>query len=259
MTITQEFLGQRARLYQESIKDSPLARDHEIRTALGYLNPRAGDKILEFGAGSGACSAIIADLITPGGELVATDPSSEQLANIQSMQKNNIRTVHTGSEHLLRPQNLLQENYFDAIWSLGAFHHCLDKTTSFINFSKLLKNQGRLLICDPFHGSNFAKYFDTEVARFSITGHEVAFLTKEFCSSLCYLSGFTPPLFHELDVVWRFASLPELSSFLYKIHGMTKTTVQECYDKAKQLLRIEKCDDFYVVHLDITIMETYKK
>lgn len=257
---TKEFIGQRAQLYTEVLKEFPNARAEEIKLNMSYLKPQKGEKILEIGAGSGLYSKVLADLIGSNGELVATDPSRDQLENIQTFNKPNIRIVEAGADKLLESPVLANEKgTFNAIWSLGAFHHCPDKSQAFCNFNQMLKAGGRILICDVFSGSSLAKYFDEEVARFSMTGHEVAFLTEGFSRSLCYLFGFTDPVFHELDYHWHFKTKQDLGLFMYKLHGMSKTTPEECLKKVEEFMEVECKDDSYILHVPLTILETYKK
>ena len=256
---TKDFIGQRAQLYNEILKEFPLARAQEISVNMGYFKPLEGEKILEIGAGSGLYTQVLSDLIGPTGELVATDPSADQLCNVTALDKPNIRVIQAGADELLENPSLVEEKEsFDAIWSLGAFHHCMNKSQAFSNFCQLLRANGRLFLCDVFSGSSLADYFDAEVARYSITGHEVAFLTQEFARSLCYLYGFSDPTFHELDYEWNFASKEDLGLFMYKIHGMAKTTPEECLEKVEAFMHIEQKNNGYTLHVPLTILETYK-
>jgi len=122
----------------------------------------------------------------------------------------------------------LQKNSIDAIWSFGALHHCFDKTSAFKNFAKILKKDGRIVIIDVFQNTTLAKHFDEQAAKFCATGHEVAFWTKEFTDSLCYLAGLKKPTFVDLDIQWKFNSKEDIGKFVYKIHAMTGTNEKEC-------------------------------
>lgn len=51
-------------------------------------------------------------------------------------------------------------------------HHCFNKIRAFQNFARVLKGGGRLVIADVYHGSKLARHFDTQVARFCVTGHK---------------------------------------------------------------------------------------
>lgn len=256
---TQAFLGERAKLYTEILNEFPFVRAEEVRINLSYLKPQEGEKILEIGSGSGLYTRPIAESIGDQGEMIATDPSADQLENVRSFNLANTRIIAQGADTLLEDHSLSCESAsVDAIWSLGAFHHCQNKSKAFENFFHLLKPGGRVLICDVFSGSSLADYFDVEVARFSMNGHEVAFLTQNFASSLCYLFGFSEPKFHELDYSWHFKTQEELGMFMYKLHGMSKTTPEACLQKVLEFMQVTRDAEGYTLHVPLTILETYK-
>ncbi len=256
MTVATGFFGQRAQLYTEALSDFPDVRAVEVAINLAYIKPNKGEKFLEVGSGSGLYTKILAPLVK---ELVATDPSEDQLENLKTSNIADLRTIQVGADLLHENEILVHEKgSFDAVWSLGAFHHCSNKTQAFANFRDLLKTGGRILICDVFSGSTFADYFDAEVALFSIIGHEVAFLTEHFARSLCAISGFSKPRFISLDYPWVFKNLQDLGLFMYKLHGMTKTTPEQCLESVGKFMKIEKSQDGFILHVPLVILETYK-
>jgi arsenite methyltransferase len=254
-----EFIGERAQMYGDTHRQFPNARAEEIAINMRYLKPQEGETILEIGSGSGLYSKVLSEIIKNTGVLFATDPSKDQLAHIEALKLPNIQIVPVGADKLLKDTAMLEKRgSFDALWSLGAFHHCLDKSTAFENFAELLKPNGRILICDVLSSSQLAKYFDIEVARYSMTGHEVAFLSHEFSSSLCYLYGFTEPTFYDLHYPWIFDSQEDIGLFMYLIHGMNGTTPARCLDKVKEFMEVEYRNGKYILHVPLTILETHK-
>src|SRR5579862_23718 len=180
----EEFTGLRSQYFKEIMREFPHARQEELQLALEHLQPKKGESILEIGAGSGFFSKAIAEHVYPS-HLVVSDPSAEQLEEIGNQK--NISIVKGGADSLPLDHPSLPESGFDAIWSGGSFHHIRNKFLAFTHFHQLLKPGGRLVISDVFAGSNLAKHFDLEVAKYCVTGHEVSFLSKEFADSLCYL------------------------------------------------------------------------
>lgn len=256
---TCEFTGIRSKLYDDVLTQYPDARKEEVQININLFKPKEGEKILEIGSGSGLYTKVISDMLGKTGELVATDPSRDQLDYISKLNRDNIRIVEAGSDTLLSGTGLEEEKgSFDGMWSLGAFHHCMNKSESFKNFHELLKTNGRLFICDVFSGSFLADYFDSEVSRYSSTGHEVAFLTKGFASSLCSLYGFTKPKFHDMDFYWHFDTREDLGIFMYGIHGMVKTTLELCLEKVEELMYVDVINNKHVLRVPLTILETYK-
>ena len=185
-------------------------------------------------------------LLNPAFSILKKPPSSFLFLN-----KNNIDTiqfVQFGSENIN-----LEKDKVDAIWSFGAMHHMIKKNQAFENYSRILKPNGRIVIGDVFLGSNLAKHFDNKVARYCITGHEVAFWSKEYTESICFLNGFKKPKFYDLNIQWRFRKKEDIGTFLYKLHGMTKTTPKDCLKGAEEILGIEKKNGFYCLNWPITI------
>jgi len=247
----QEFDGIRSKLYKEALIEFPEVREEDIEIMKKYLAPQKGERILEVGSGSGFFSKYISELIGKDGRLIVSDPSLEQLEEIKNLNKNNIDTiqfVQFGSENIN-----LEKDKVDAIWSFGAMHHMIKKNQAFENYSRILKPNGRIVIGDVFLGSNLAKHFDNKVVRYCITGHEVAFWSKEYTESICFLNGFKKPKFYDLNIQWRFRKKEDIGTFLYKLHGMTKTTPKNCLKGAEEILGIEKKNGFYCLNWPMTI------
>lgn len=246
-----EFSGERSRLYRECLREFPHARSEDIEVMKKYLAPKDGETILEIGAGSGFFSKVLADMVK---KLIVSDPSAEQLEEVRQLHKKNIEVREEGADTLTSGKETA-----DAIWSFGAMHHCLNKTKAFRNFARILKKGGRLILADVYHGSKLAKHFDTQVAKFCVVGHEVAFWTKEFGESLCFLTGFEKPRYYDLNIQWKFNTKEEIGTFLYKIHAMTKTTPQECLKGAEEILGIEKKGEKFCLNWPMKVMVSKKK
>jgi len=245
-----EFSGLRSQLYKACLEEFPHARDEDLKIMAKYLAPKKHEIILEVGAGSGFFSTPLASMVK---KLIVSDPSKEQLNEIKQLKLKNVDLVEQGADTL----NLKSGN-IDAIWSFGAMHHCFNKTKAFKNFAKTLNKNGRLVIADVWCGSKLAKHFDTKVAKYCISGHEVAFWTNEFAESLCFLAGFEKPKIYNLKIQWKFNSKKDIGIFLYKIHAMTKTTPLECLRGAEEILGIEKKNGLYCLNWPMKIMISKK-
>jgi len=252
--MTSEFIGERSSLYKEALKEYPEARLEDIKIMKKYLAPQMKERILEVGAGSGFFSTVISKIIGSKGILIVSDPSSEQLEDVEELKIPNIKTLKAGAESIALPKDSI-----DAVWSFGALHHVFEKETSFKNFHRALKCGGRIVIGDVFSGSKLAKHFDEQVAKYCISGHEVAFWSREYAESICWLVGLEKPRFFKIDQKWKFKSKKDIGIFLYKIHAMTKTTPDECLKGAERILGIEKKDNLYELDWPMEIILTYKK
>ncbi|PIN88872.1 methyltransferase type 11 [Candidatus Pacearchaeota archaeon CG10_big_fil_rev_8_21_14_0_10_34_76] len=246
-----EFSGIRSQMYKECLKEFPSARNEDFEVMNKYLAPKDNEIVLEIGAGSGFFSEKLSEKVK---KLIVSDPSKEQLEEVKKLGKKNIEVRDEGADKLT-----LGKEIADAIWSFGAMHHCFDKTKAFENFARVLKKNGRLVMADVWHDSKLAKHFDTQVAKFCVTGHEVAFWSDEFAESLCFLTGFEKPKIYDLKINWKFKSKEDIGTFLYKIHAMTKTNPEECLRGAEEILGIEKKGDLYCLNWPMKVMISKKK
>jgi len=233
-----EFAGVRAKLYEQALARYPNAREDDIKIMKKLLNPKTGEHILGFGEGNGFFCNAIAEAVGSTGKYLITDPSQDQLKGLESRVKCPwVEVKVAGAEELN-----VGARSFDKVWSFGAFHHCPNQTMAMKHIYNSLRYGGKVVICDVFQGSNLAKHFDVQVARYCNTGHEVKFLSDEFARSLCYLAGFEDSKVKivEFNQKWRFDNEKSLGDFVYKLHAMTKLSgnMKEKIDKT-----VEGCRD----------------
>jgi arsenite methyltransferase len=245
------FAAARSSTYQEALARYPRAWRADIASMERLLRPSPGETILEIGAGCAAFSHAIAARLGPDGLLFACDPSAEQLAALGAADMPpNIRTVHAAAENLA-----LEGVAFDAIWSRGAVHHIANKTAAFRRIAQLARPRARLVIADIFAGSPVARYFDSFIARACSTGHEATFLSHEFAESLCALTGWRRPVFHDVVTPWRFAEMDDIGRFLHLLFsGRDDCTPQDFLDAAEQFLNITPSRSGWSLMWPMTVM-----
>ena len=95
--MTNKFTGTRSKLYKESLNEYPEARLEDIEVMRKYLKPKKRETILEIGAGSGFFSKCISEMIGESGTLIVSDPSYEQLEEVISLTKKNIKLNNKAS------------------------------------------------------------------------------------------------------------------------------------------------------------------
>lgn len=258
MKMQQEFVGERARMYELAIAEFPDARRDDIDAMHLYLNPQKGERILGLGEGNGYFASAIAESLGNEGKYVVTDPSEEQLENLKvRVMRKNIDVIVIGAEEID-----FAEEEFDKVWSFGAFHHCENQTEAMKRVYRSLKKRGKLVLCDVFQGSDLARHFDTQVARYCISGHEVNFLSDDFARSLAYLAGFSEEKLRieELNQKWRFNSGRDLGRFIYNIHAMSllpgdeDEKAQRVYEGCRDILGIEKRNGQYELNWPMRVL-----
>lgn len=98
-----------------------------------------------------------------------------------------------------------------------------------------------MIIADIFAGTPLARYFDGFIARSCTTEHEVSFLSPEFAESLCLLSGWGRPEFHEVITPWEFAKREDIGIFLKLLFSAKPNYSEEdCLDAADRYLTSAK-------------------
>jgi ubiquinone/menaquinone biosynthesis C-methylase UbiE len=234
LNTNNEFNNIRSKLYEEAISEYPLARNQDILSMQKYLQPKKGDYVLGIGEGNGYFCNEIAKAIGKVGKYTISDPSPQQLKNIRNREiHSRLEIIAASAEEIpLRP------NQYNKVWSFGAFHHCHNQTEAMKRIYQSLKPEGKLVICDVFQGSKLAKHFDTQVARYCCTGHEVQFLSEEFAKTLCNIAGFDAEKIKIIDLPqkWSFNTEYDLGKFIYKLHAMTLIPGTED-QKIKQTLK----------------------
>lgn len=247
-----EFVGMRSSNYRDALAIYPNAWRADIACMKRFLKPSAGERILEVGAGNGYFSGAIADCLGPKGLLVASDPSTDQLSGLEEdCEHANIKVVPASADTLE-----IGFSGFDAIWSRGAIHHVKDKTSAFERFADVARPGGRLVVADIFAGTPLARYFDGFIAHSCTTGHEVAFLSREFAESLCMISGWgRSPTFREVVTPWEFATRDQIGHFLQLLFSAKPNyTVDDCLAAADEYLSVSETASGWALMWPMTVM-----
>ncbi|WP_232054539.1 class I SAM-dependent methyltransferase [Thiomonas sp. Bio17B3] len=230
-----EFSGERSTNYQDALRLYPDAWLHDLKLMHDLLQPRPGESIVEVGAGTGYFSREIARTLGANGRLDIVDPASEQTQGLAEILPRNIRIHHQAAEDME-----LAFKGFDAVWSRGAIHHVRDKMRAFERFAAHTKLGGRLVITDIFAGTTLARYFDSFIARSCVTGHEVSFLSQDFATTICGLTGWSCPAFYDNTARWRFADSQHLGKFLRLLFSAKpEYSDEDCLEGVQDFLTVQ--------------------
>ncbi len=253
--MTYEFTGARAELFKEALREYPKARRDDHILMRKHLDPRAGDSVLGFGEGSGHFCQAIADAVGITGKYVITEPSPELFCNVPQsvLDLPQVFTQITPIEEVDLPFGSV-----DKAWACGAFHHCPNQTQAIARMYQILKPGGRMVIFDIFQGTRVSQHFDTCVARYCETGHEVKFLSEEFARTICVLAGFDERNVEFVHLPHRFTFDTEwdMGRFFYKLHALTRMTgteeerIEQTVRALKEHLPVVKEGNQFVLHFD---------
>ena len=248
-----EFNAIRSKSYKEAINQYPNVWDEDMKIMKKYLNPKKGESIAEIGAGSGFFSYEISKLIGNKGKLFVVDPSLDQLMPLVKSDLTNLCFSCTTAENFQVPEN----HKLDKIWSRGAFHHVNNKVSVMSKLATSSNINAKLVIFDIFTGSSVAEFFDYFVSRACTTGHEVSFLSKEYASSLCHVSGWKEPELIDIPLKWQFNNKEEIGVFLsILLSNKPEYSYQNTLNAAEKILGIKENKNGVILNWPMTLMVT---
>lgn len=134
-----------------------------IAKAIECLGPVFGKYILDWGCGHGMASTLLA---RRGAHVVATDLSGgycREASLRATAQEQQFAVVQADGIRLPFPDSI-----FDGIWGHAILHH-LNTDLALAEISRVLKPDGRFVLCDPFEGS-FSVHWARRLAGWS-KGH----------------------------------------------------------------------------------------
>lgn len=227
----------------------PEARENELRRIFSLLHPRHGEKIWESGTGNGYLTFPLARAVGKSGEVVTTDVTESNLADVKN--KNKEYTLPIKTLLLRSGEPLLHgyEEYFDAVASIATLHHYDSRRegtgergrhAALRAFYEALRPGGRLVISDVLHDTITQRYFDAiDDPHFCAPhGHPHDFFTREALADAAREAGFKNISITVELVPWQFTSPQEAQTFVHTIHN-ADCSPEESFALAKQMLGFE--------------------
>ncbi|MFC7382412.1 methyltransferase domain-containing protein [Sphaerisporangium rhizosphaerae] len=190
-------------------------RAYEFFVTIGYLGgrraaftrvaaagrPRAGDRVLDVGCGTGYLSRLLAPVVGPGGHVTGLDPSPAMVEYARRRAPGNCDYVVGGGQDLPFP-----DGSFDLVVSSLAVHHIPigDRPEALRQMFRVLRPGGRLLIAE----------FRPPTGR--LAGHLIGLLTASAMRhSPAELLGTLIP-----DAGFRVESQGDLPAMMYHVRAV---------------------------------------
>ena len=137
--------------YPTDLLDEVPAEALESFAGVGYFldlaAPRAGERVLDLGSGSGTDSFVAATLVGPTGEVTGVDMTQAQLSKAERLRAagslEHVRFLEGRIEHLP-----VADACYDAVISNGVVNLSADKATVFAEAARVLVPGGRLALAD---------------------------------------------------------------------------------------------------------------
>lgn len=111
------------------------------RDALRRLGLKAGDKMLDVGAGTGVLSLLAQGIVTDSGAVTALDPSEGML---QVAKESGVKNTVVGLAEALP----FEDDSFDVLTMGYALRHVNDLQATFAEYRRVLKPGGKLLLLE---------------------------------------------------------------------------------------------------------------
>ena len=118
------------------------------RATVELVDPRAGEVVIDLGAGLGPASVEAIGLVGPTGRVVAVDPSRTMRAvlRLRCLARRGLRAVEVcgGTAESLP----VEAGSVDALWAVNATHHFADLDRFVAELSRVLKPGGRVVLVE---------------------------------------------------------------------------------------------------------------
>lgn len=244
--------------YGQSLVEFPEARTAELEAILGRADVKAGEKVLDFAAGTGFVTFPLSKLVGVAGSVTAVDISEVQLNQLRQRQEKeggaNISVVHTADPLLAG----LPDGGFDKITSLGGYHHVENQVEVTRSLYRLLKPGGRAVIFDFQDSCATQRHFDTIVHDHNGVGHRGLFFTPSKWVNICRYLGCQNNRIEFITLPWKFASAAHVGQFFKQHHGLdidAETVRQRIFDNFGCQ---PKADGTVEVHFEYAIATLHK-
>jgi ubiquinone/menaquinone biosynthesis C-methylase UbiE len=149
--------------------------------------PATNCRVLEAGCGSASFTPLLAQIAGESGSVIATDVADDQL------EKNRREYPGIHFEHADLQQPLrFESDYFDVVWCSEVLEHLYFPHIAVVEFLRVLKPGGQLLVTVPFHGrlknviiamAKFDHHYDPYYSH-------VRFFTRNTLRTVLSRSGF---------------------------------------------------------------------
>lgn len=177
-----------------------------------------GNKVLDFGCGTGNLTKILADLVGPEGQVVGVDPDGERLKLARDLYSASNITYIQGSFESIPGTD------YDIVYSNYVIMRCMDKDAVFKKMASVLKKGGKFGFVTGRYYNVLENLFKPAEAYSQeiIDSYSSALdlITPEAYAALA-ASDFETVYWKESEFVFKFTDVEELVNFFRINSGIT--------------------------------------
>lgn len=190
--------------------------------------------VLEIGGGTGYITEKIASIVKKG-EIIVNDVSKKAIDISKSKSIDRV-------SYFMGQVSELPDSKFDAIVSLGAFHHIYNQYQLVEDIYKKLKDGGVACIADFADDSDIQRYFDERVHQNTPTGHYALFPSKSHVVNMARKAGFSDDKIKTEPSRARFVfhDKREAAHFFNLCFYITHQTVEQTLCELEQYFEFEE-------------------
>ncbi|MBI5221563.1 MAG: class I SAM-dependent methyltransferase [Candidatus Magasanikbacteria bacterium] len=206
----------RGKNYEKALQTFPKARRPEENFLLRSIKPKNGQTILDLACGSGHFTKIVYNHTNGSTKLIGSDISNYFIKKLRKEKLKNTNFILNSETHIP-----LANKSVDTIFSYTGFHHFSNQSAMTKECERILKRDGKLFVFDIFDCSPNSKYMDDLLGKYSSTGHEGKYLTKEYTETLAFIAKFSKISFLKEKITRKFKTINDLTTFFKELHALS--------------------------------------
>lgn len=230
--------------YEKALAKYPNCRfDHNWLLKNSNLSEHSS--VLEISGGTGFLTKHIMEKV-PHGKIIVQDVSNNVLEiNAEKNDPKGDLVKYIVEADMQFPSFSGEE--FDAVITLGGFHHIEDQVTFAKSLNRMLKKNGIACIGDFIDDSSMQRYFDEKVHYVTETGHMGLFASVSRLINLARFANFTKVKVEKVPVPFSFKSPEEIGEFFQLVHDLDQDPKDTYKDIQKYFTIMESSEGLSVI------------
>jgi ubiquinone/menaquinone biosynthesis C-methylase UbiE len=235
-----------ARAYEQA----GIVQFHHGKFLIGPLAPRAGEHVLDIGAGTGRLAEFVAGLVGRRGRVIGIDPLESRVEIARLRQSDNL-TFETGrAEDLSR----FDDGEFDAVYLNSVLHWIREKDRALREIHRVLKPGGRLglNVQDSSRPHQSRQLFRAAIVQAGLGdehrySNPVLGVTDDELKALFAAAGFVDyrsdlrsliDLHRDADSILRWSEASAFGNFLDGFSGAERDSVRAAFAELVEVKRV---------------------